>query len=227
MQFHQSYSYEDFVQGIRPNALSRGGSGFRVRNGPFYEFCRRAESDPQRAYVLLIDEINRGNLSRILGELMMLIEHDKRGPDHAIPLTYSEDLADTFSVPENLHIIGMMNTPIAPSRSSTTRSGGFAFVRLRPLFDSPRCQSLRRAGASDGLIRRIVERMTELNGLIAADAANLGPGYEIGHSFFCAERDASDAWFADVVECEIKPLLEEYWWEDPQKAADMVERLRR
>lgn len=229
VQFHQSYSYEDFVQGIRPNAIARGRSGFRVRNGPFYEFCRRAEGDPSRAYVLLIDEINRGNLSRILGELLMLIEHDKRGPDHAIPLTYSEDLADTFSVPENLHIIGMMNTADRSlSIVDYALRRRFAFVRLRPLFDSPRfADSLRLAGASDGLIRRIVERMTELNRDIAADTANLGPGYEIGHSFFCADRDADDEWFGDVIESEIKPLLEEYWWEDPQKASDLVERLRR
>src|SRR5690606_41298984 len=100
IQFHQSYSYEDFIQGIRPSEKS-----FKVKNGIFYEFCKKAELEPDQKFFFIIDEINRGNLSKIFGELMMLIESDKRGKE--IMLTYSDK---PFHVPENLYIIGMMNT---------------------------------------------------------------------------------------------------------------------
>jgi AAA domain (dynein-related subfamily) len=106
VQFHQSYAYEDFVQGWRPKLEG----GFRLKDGVFVEFCNRARIDPGRAYVFIIDEINRGNLSKILGELMMLIEADKRGAKNAIPLTYSESDGERFSVPENVHLLGLMNT---------------------------------------------------------------------------------------------------------------------
>ncbi|MCY4487608.1 MAG: AAA family ATPase [Deltaproteobacteria bacterium] len=105
VQFHQSYAYEDFVQGWRPTETG----GFTLRNGVFFEFCKRAEQEPETPFVFIIDEINRGNLSRIFGELLMLIEADKRGPDHAISLTYST-VGERFSVPDNVHILGLMNT---------------------------------------------------------------------------------------------------------------------
>ena len=106
VQFHQSYSYEDFIQGYRPTAQG----GFRLKSGIFYRFVKHAQADPDNKYFFIIDEINRGNLSKIFGELMMLIESDKRGPDFAIPLTYSEVDNDTFYLPENLYLIGTMNT---------------------------------------------------------------------------------------------------------------------
>src|SRR5690606_1428410 len=107
VQFHQSYAYEDFVQGWRPAEAG----GFDLRNGIFYEFCERAAGDdPERPYVFIIDEINRGNLSKVFGELLMLIEGDKRGPDFAIPLTYSRAREERFYVPRNLYVLGMMNT---------------------------------------------------------------------------------------------------------------------
>ncbi|MGO7822813.1 AAA family ATPase [Rhizobium ruizarguesonis] len=102
VQFHQSYSYEDFVEGYRPTA-----TGFDLRAGKFVEFCRRAEADPKKIYVFVIDEINRGNLSKILGELMLLIEHDKRDPKWAMPLSSGKV---PFYVPANVHILGLMNT---------------------------------------------------------------------------------------------------------------------
>ena len=105
VQFHPSYGYEDFVQGFRPTrtALER-------RDGVFYQFVRLARNDPDRDWFFIIDEINRGNLAKIFGELLMLIEADKRGPEHAIPLTYSESPDETFYLPANLHFIGTMNT---------------------------------------------------------------------------------------------------------------------
>ena len=104
IQFHQSYSYEDFIQGYRPDEDS-----FKLVNGVFYSFCEKAKSDPDNKYFFVIDEINRGNLSKIFGELMMLIEADKRGPNNQIPLTYSKQ-DERFYVPKNVYLIGTMNT---------------------------------------------------------------------------------------------------------------------
>ena len=105
VQFHQSHAYEDFVEGWRPTETG----GFALRNGVFFEFCKRAEARPDTRFVFIIDEINRGSLSRILGELLMLIERDKRGSAQAIPLTYS-GAEERFFVPDNVHALGMMNT---------------------------------------------------------------------------------------------------------------------
>ena len=135
IQFHQSYSYEDFIQGFRPT--SKGV--FDLKNGVFYEFCKNAGLDPGCNYFFIIDEINRGNLSKILGEMLMLIEQDKRGPEFAIPLTYSNNSNETFFIPNNLHIIGMMNTAdrsLAMVDYALRRR--FAFVNLEPQFSSPK-----------------------------------------------------------------------------------------
>jgi hypothetical protein len=107
VQFHQSFSYEDFIQGFRPK---KDGSGFTLKDGVFYRFCHKALLDIERPYVFIIDEINRGNLSKIFGEVMLLIETDKRGPEWAVSLTYSDESASQFHIPANVHILGMMNT---------------------------------------------------------------------------------------------------------------------
>ncbi len=106
VQFHQSYTYEDFVQGYRLNENGK----FIIKPGLFYEFCKKAQRNPNKDYFFVIDEINRGNLSKIFGELMMLIEHDKRGEDFKVPLTYSRTSEERFYVPTNLYLIGTMNT---------------------------------------------------------------------------------------------------------------------
>lgn len=133
IQFHQSYSYEDFVQGFRPTPKGT----FELKHGFFYQFCRRAQrqESEQKPYVLIIDEINRGNLSKILGEVMMLIEPDKRGREFAIPLAYAQEADDTFFVPANLYLIGMMNTAdrsLAMVDYALRRR--FRFITLRPEF---------------------------------------------------------------------------------------------
>lgn len=219
IQFHQSYSYEDFIQGFRPTVKRT----FELKYGIFHQFCRRAQRDERKneTYVFIIDEINRGNLSKIFGELMMLIEPDKRGPSFSIPLAYVSDPDDKFYIPANVHIIGTMNTAdrsLAMVDYALRRR--FRFITLRPEFSSSKFrQFLANRGAAPALVEKVVDRMVVLNGEIAGDTKNLGPGYQIGHSYFCPESGVKpdDAWFRRVVKFEIVPLLEEYWLDDEQK----------
>lgn len=209
VQFHPSYGYEDFVQGYRPTR-----SGLERRDGVFYQFARLARNDPKRDWFFIIDEINRGNLAKIFGELLMLIEADKRGPNHAIPLTYSEQADETFHLPSNLHFIGTMNTAdrsLAMVDYALRRR--FAFVTLNPEFDSPDFDAwLTGRGATAALIVRIRDRIGVLNEVIERER-DLGPGFRVGHSFFCPPADhlPDDAWYREVIEGEIQPLLEEYF----------------
>ena len=218
VQFHQSYSYEDFVQGYRPD----GKGGFTLRDGVFHRFCEKAALSPGSPHVFIIDEINRGNLSKILGELMLLIEHDKRGPAWATALTYSQPGEPLFFVPENVYLLGMMNTADRSlSIVDYALRRRFSFVLLEPMFASSKFREfLINAGVPDGIVTMIVERMTALNLAISEDRTNLGAGYRIGHSFFVPpegfEYDAG--WYRRVIETEIFPLLEEYWFDDPDKA---------
>jgi hypothetical protein len=226
VQFHQSYAYEDFIQGYRPSE-----DGFKRRDGVFFDFCNRARQDIGRPYVFAIDEINRGNLSKIFGELMMLIEADKRGSKYAIRLTYSEGDDPPFSVPENVHILGMMNTAdrsLALVDYALRRR--FVFFTLTPQFASTQLgDHLGGLGAPRELVERIRDRMTALNQVISADK-DLGPGFAIGHSFFCPPGEAKSRewgrWYDDVIEQEIAPLLCEYWFDDPKKAEREVRELK-
>ncbi len=222
IQFHQSYSYEDFIQGFRPTPEGH----FDLRYGIFHHFCRRAQREDMQGkpYVFIIDEINRGNLSKIFGELMMLIEPDKRGKEFAIPLAYSQDADEKFYIPENLHLIGMMNTAdrsLAMVDYALRRR--FRFITLRPEFSSEGFQRfLGDAGAKSELVKKIVTRMNALNEVIAADNKNLGPGYQIGHSYFCPRNsiDPDEEWYRRVIESEIVPLIREYWFDNEQEVED-------
>jgi len=225
VQFHQSYAYEDFIQGWRPS----GDGRFQLKNGVFYEFCNKARMDLGRPYVFIADEINRGNLSKILGELMMLIEADKRGAGYAIPLTYS-DSGERFSVPENLYVLGLMNTAdrsLAMVDYALRRR--FRFVELLPQFDRAGfADHLREHQASDSLVKKIVERVTALNQKIESDHKNLGRGFTVGHSFFCLTDPnaiADEAWYRSVIEGEIAPLIGEYWFDRRDTAKKWVEEL--
>lgn len=227
IQFHQSYAYEDFIQGFRPGPDGR----FLLKDGVFFSFCRRAMQHLGLPFVFIIDEINRGNLSKIFGELMLLIEHDKRDPAYAIPLTYSSSDAERFYIPANVHLIGMMNTAdrsLAMVDYALRRR--FSFISLAPAFQEPRFRAyLAGCGVDSGLIASIIDRMTYLNDQIAGDSGNLGEGYCIGHSFFCPPGGdgtvCDSAWFQRVVRYEIEPLLLEYWFEDRDKAASAIRRL--
>jgi len=225
VQFHQSYSYEDFVQGWRPNS----GGGFSLKSGSFYEFCRKARADLLRPHIFIIDEINRGNLSKIFGELLMLIESDKRGLDSAIKLTYSESEADRFSVPENVYIVGLMNTAdrsLALVDYALRRR--FAFFNLAPQFESDKFQSTITAnGGSLDLVKKIRNRIGALNQVIANERRDLGPGFLIGHSYFCPSGPISSdsEWYANIINTEIKPLIEEYWFDSPEKVDALTAQL--
>jgi hypothetical protein len=221
-QFHQSYSYEDFVEGYRPTE-----TGFELRAGKFVEFCRRAESDLERPYVFIIDEINRGNLSKIFGELMLLIENDKRNPSWAIALASG---AVPFHVPANVYVMGLMNTAdrsLAVVDYALRRR--FAFVDLKPKLGSPEFRLwLEQRGAQGPLLDSLINRIGALNKEIADDTTNLGPGFAIGHSFFCAgPTDEEDAWgwYTRVIRTEIVPLVREYWFDAPDKAKGWEDQL--
>ena len=225
VQFHQSYSYEDFIQGYRPY-----GKGFRLKNGIFYEFCTKARDDPANTYVFIIDELNRGNLSKVFGELMLLIEPDKRGPEWAIPLIYSEDEKSKFYIPENLYLIGLMNTAdrsLAMVDYALRRR--FAFSTLTPGFETEQFfDFLSEKGADAAFIGELVERISAVNHKIASDTVNLGPGFCIGHSFFCSipnDETPDWQWYSRVIKFEIAPLLREYYFDAAAEAESLIEEL--
>lgn len=231
VQFHQSYSYEDFVRGYRPSG--NGTGSFALVDGAFLRFCQRPERDPGRDYVFVIDEINRGNLSQIFGELLVLLEADKRGPQHAISLAYTRHPGETFHLPANLHLIGTMNLAdrsLAMVDYALRRR--FAFVTLAPQYENPRFRAwLVARGMDAALARLIARRMAAVNRAIAEDRA-LGPSHRIGHSFFVPEgAEGADLsgldrrWYEAIVKTEIVPLLAEYWYDDPQKVADLTRQL--
>ncbi|USU11445.1 AAA family ATPase [Sphingomonadaceae bacterium OTU29THOMA1] len=222
VQFHQSYSYEDFVEGFRPTS-----TGFELKPGKFVEFCRRAEADPNYSYVFVIDEINRGNLSKILGELMLLIEPDKRDQKWSMPLASGKA---PFHVPANVHILGLMNTAdrsLAVVDYALRRR--FAFVSLAPKIGTQRFeQHLEAIGIGSGVRDALRVGIAELNEEIVSDTANLGRGFAIGHSFFCAspnDAESDAAWYRRVIRTEIMPLLQEYWFDAPDKAEGWGTRL--
>ena len=218
VQFHQSYSYEDFIQGFRPNQDGK----FDLKNGIFYDFCRNAQADSSNIYFFIIDEINRGNLSKIFGEMFMLIEADKRGPEFKVSLTYSKSTDDAFYIPENLYIIGTMNTAdrsLAMVDYALRRR--FCFIDLEPQFESEKFKTfLQKNKVPNELIDKLIDRMSQLNEKIAEDTRNLGLGYRIGHSYFCPvanNMDYNEEWYRTIIKTEIEPLLREYWFDDPEK----------
>lgn len=215
VQFHQSYSYEDFIQGYRPSK-----DGFELENGTFYKFCKEAEEDNERPYFFIIDEINRGNLSKILGELMMLIEKDKRG--EKIKLLYSNEW---FTVPQNVRIIGMMNTAdrsLALMDYALRRR--FAFFDFAPAFSSEGFKNYL-AEKNSQKLESLITAVESLNNTISSDES-LGDGFRIGHSYFCTDGEITDEWLKSVVEYEIIPLIKEYWFDEPTKVRDWSATLR-
>lgn len=217
VQFHQSYTYEDFIEGFRPSSTS---NNFEIKKGAFANFCQKAAEDPDNEYFFIIDEINRGNLSKIFGELFMLIENDKRG--NALQLLYS---GDKFSVPPKLYIIGMMNTAdrsLAMLDYALRRR--FAFFEMKPGFESEGFREYKMAFANPKF-DSLIDCVKKLNAVIATDDS-LGDGFCIGHSYFCNLSAITDKALSNIVEYEMVPLLKEYWYDEPIKVKDWTEKLR-
>ena len=217
IQFHQSYSYEDFIEGYRPTE-----NGFTIKKGSFYKFCKLAEDDDENDYFFIIDEINRGNLSKIFGELFMLIEKDKRGIE--LQLLYSDE---NFSVPPNVYIIGMMNTAdrsLAMLDYALRRR--FSFFTMKPGFNTIGFQTYQDSLKSDAF-NELISCIKQLNSKIAADIS-LGEGFCIGHSYFCGltAKTATVQTLTSIIEYELIPLLKEYWFDEPEKIIDWSDRLR-
>ena len=225
LQFHQSYSYEDFVQGLRPAP----SGGFELRNGVFYQYCQLAHAHPDQAYFLIIDEINRGNLSKIFGELLQLIEADKRAENYAVRLTYGSENDPAFFVPPNLYLIGTMNTAdrsLAIIDYALRRR--FAFVEVEPCFDETFTDYLQQQGLSSGLVQHIATQVQKLNEEIVRDP-NLGKDFRLGHSYFCTYIPAMDEgqWYQDVLRYEIRPMLEEMWFDQPERVEKAFQNLEK
>ena len=221
VQFHQSTAYEDVVVGLRPTAEG----GFAAAEGVFARFCRRAAADPGRDYVFIIDEINRANISKAFGELLMLIEAEHRGEALRLPVS-----GELLSVPKRLHIIGMMNTAdrgLALIDYALRRR--FAFFEMRPALDHP--GFLRHVEAVGSVrLEALVDVVRRLNQRIAEDES-LGPGFQIGHSYLCLpaadpENPAgADADVASVVRYELAPLVREYWFDNPAAMDESIHAL--
>lgn len=219
VQFHQSYSYEDFIMGFRPSS-----NGFNIKTGAFYNFCKKAEKDSDNKYFFIIDEINRGNLSRIFGELFMLVENDKRGEKNKLQLLYRDEM---FYVPENIYIIGMMNTAdrsLAMLDYALRRR--FAFFNLNPGFLTEGFCTYRK-GLDNKKFDELIKCVENLNDKIAEDES-LGEGFCIGHSYFCnmEKADITDARLQGIIEYELIPMLKEYWFDEPLKVKEWSDNLR-
>lgn len=214
IQFHQSYSYEDFIMGYRPVK-----EGFELKPGPFYDFCIQAKDDLDRDYFFIIDEINRGNLSKIFGELLMLIEKDKRG--QYLKLMYKEEL---FTVPENVYLIGLMNTAdrsLAMIDYALRRR--FAFIEMEPAFDNSIFRK-KLEYINNPVFFRLIQQIKSLNKEIEDDE-NLGKGFLIGHSYFCVFDEFSVQRLKSIIKHEIIPLLKEYWYDEKEKVNNWEDRL--
>ena len=225
VQFHPNLSYEDFVRGWRP---SSGGS-LDLVDGPFLEMVEAAQRDPENAYVLVVEEINRGNPAQILGEILTLLEADKRSPDNALELTYRREGEQGIYLPPNLHIVGTMNIAdrsLALVDLALRRR--FAFVDLLPeIGERWKAWVSEQCGFDDTILSDIQDRMLSLNETIESDS-KLGRQFQVGHSYITPPSGIEidpGIWYRDVVESEIGPLLDEYWFDELSKAQRERERL--
>ena len=217
VQFHPSLSYEDFVRGWRPTA----GSTLELVDGIFLQTVQAATAEPDRPFVLIIEEINRGNPAQIFGEMLTLLENSKRTADEAIELAYRRREGERVFIPSNLHVIGTMNIAdrsLALVDLALRRR--FAFVDLEPVLNSTWQEWCERCGLDQYIVEHVRDRIHDLNKDLSEDPS-LGPQYRIGHSYVTPLLGTSihdgRQWFREVVETEITPLLEEYWFDSLEK----------
>lgn len=228
VQFHPNLSYEDFVRGWRPT----GEGKLSLADGVFMEAIKAASKEPSSKFVVVIEEINRGNPAQIFGELLTLLEAGKRTPNEALELCYpdADGKRRPVHIPENLYVVGTMNIAdrsLALVDLALRRR--FAFVGLAPrLGEVWREWVVKQCAVDPGLVADIERRIAELNDQIAADA-RLGKQFRIGHSYVTPSHrlEAGDTkkWFQQVVETEIGPLLDEYWFDAPDEAQKAIARL--
>lgn len=207
VQFHQNYTYDDFVMGLRPTEQG----GFKFMPGPFYDICKKAEANLDKLpYFVVIDEINRGNMSKIFGEMFSLIEKTHR--DEKIMLKYNGEM---FSVPSNIYIIGTMNTAdrgLVMLDYALRRR--FAFITVEPAFKSDGFRQLM-LESNNIKFNKLARKIMDLNKAICEDEM-LGPGFQIGHSYFCLGRPVTTEDLQRIIDFEIMPLLQEYWYDDSE-----------
>ena len=223
VQFHPALSYEDFVRGYRP-----GGDGkLTLTDGVFLQVVEAARFQPDVDHVLIIEEINRGNPAQVLGEILTLIESSKRNKEAAMELAYPRRVGERFYVPENLYVIGTMNVAdrsLALVDLALRRR--FAFVNLVPGLNAAWEQWCLAKGMDAASIAHIRSEIEALNQEISQDSA-LGAQFQIGHSYVTPHEAVADAqaWFAEVVQSEIGPLLHEYWFDAPDRADAAIAKL--
>jgi 5-methylcytosine-specific restriction enzyme B len=222
VQFHPSLSYEDFVRGYRPTA-----NGLALTDGVFLQVVEAAHAQPDLPHVLIIEEINRGNPAQVFGELLTLLENTKRSRAEAMELAYRRQPGERVHVPDNLYVIGTMNIAdrsLALVDLALRRR--FAFVSLEPALNGAWADWCRAYGVDADVIASVRDRLQALNTTIADDRA-LGPQFRVGHSFVTPTEDVTDArqWFREIVATEIGPLLEEYWFDTPERAKEATAKL--
>ena len=226
IQFHQSYSYEEFVVGYKPN--SEGN--FALQKGSLIQICEKAKQNENENFVMFIDEINRANISKVFGELLSLIENDKRGPENAVKILYSENDIN-FYIPSNLYFVCAMNTADRSLKMvDYALRRRFSFFEFKPEFDKPEFKNfLKDKNVNAKTIDRIVNNISKVNQQISDDNFELGDGYCIGHSYFCPKGNSSDSfgdqWYEQIIEYEIKPLINEYYFDKPDQAAELIDTL--
>ncbi len=226
--FHPNLSYEDFVRGWRPV----GDGKLALADGVFMEAIRAASANPSAKYVVVIEEINRGNPAQIFGELLTLLEADKRSPRDAVELCYPDPdgTRRPVHVPKNVYVIGTMNIAdrsLALVDLALRRR--FAFVTLEPSLGAAWSNwVVRECGIDPELVDELRRRIGTLNDRIATDD-QLGSQFQVGHSYvtptYRLESGATRDWFRQVVETELQPLLEEYWFDSPTDAREAVQQL--
>lgn len=221
---HENFSYEEFIMGIRPD----DDGNFKLTNGIFYNFVNKALNTPEENFVVILDEMNRANITKIFGELMVLIEHDKRGEKHSIKLMYS---GENFFLPENLYIIGLMNTADRSLKFiDYALRRRFNFFTFHPSFEDPAFKDfLIKRGVEEKVVDKIILNLSKVNQKISDDSFNLGPGYCIGHSYFCppiaGDGIYNNDWFLNIINHQITPLIEEYYADNPDSAAELIDDL--
>ncbi len=225
IQFHPSLSYEDFVCGWRPD----GDGGLALEDGVFLQAVKEAKNELGRPFVVVIEEINRGNPAQIFGEMLTLLEKDKRSKEEAIELAYKKRPIERVYIPSNLYIVGTMNIAdrsLALVDLALRRR--FAFITLKPMLNERWQNWCKEYGLDSDTVEKIREAMTELNDEIKKDRS-LGKQFRIGHSYVTPTQNEEigdpKRWFQHVVETEISPMLEEYWYDNPDQAEAAVEKL--